>query len=183
MKQLLFILTLILLNQIKAQNNFRLVKDHANNFKLELPSVWNFLPITEDEYRIDVALPATSEEARLYNKCFDSVVFFVERYKGSLQEILKQHNYIVRNDSVYKTEGKQLKYLPYNLRNGYKAIVSTKSIKIDCALYTGKNKTNGLADEIFIWQPNTTKVIVIKTNGKPLDADVKTKILTSFKFI
>jgi hypothetical protein len=170
-------------NLAKAQNDYRLVKDHSNNFKLELPSVWNFLPITEDEFRIDVALPATSEEARLYNKCFDSVVFYIERYKGSLQEVLKQHHYVVRNDSVYKTEGKQWKYLPYNLRNGYKAIVAPKSIKIDCALYTGKNKTNGVADEIFIWQPNTTKVIVIKTNGKPLDADVKTKILTSFKFI
>ena len=60
-------------NLAKAQNDYRLVKDHSNNFKLELPSVWNFLPITEDEFRIDVALPATSEEARLYNKCFDSV--------------------------------------------------------------------------------------------------------------
>lgn len=183
MKTLSILLFFYFFYSAKAQNNYRLVKDHAHNFKLELPSVWNFLPITEDEFRIDVAIPATSEEARLYNKCFDSVVFYVERYKGTLQEVLKQHNYLVRNDSVFKSEGKQLKFLQYNLRNGYKAIIATKSIKIDCALYSGKNKTNGIADEIFIWQPNTTKVIVFKTNGKPLDADVKTKILTSFKFI
>jgi hypothetical protein len=178
-----FISSVLIISQLQSQSIYRTQKDNANNFKFDLPSVWNFLPITEDEYRIDVAIPSTSEEGKIYNKCFDSVVFYIERYKGNLNEIVLQHNYIVRNDSVFKKTGKTAKFIPYTIRNGYKAIISSKSIQITCDLYKGKNQNMGVAEEIFIWQPNTTKVIVIKTNGKAIDSEVKTRILTSFKFI
>ncbi len=182
-KPLTVLFSILFFSVLHSQNNYRTQKDNANNFKLDLPSVWNFLPISDDEYRIDVAIPSTSEESKIYNKCFDSVVFYIERYKGTLQEILLQHNYIIKNDSVFKKSGKTNKYIPYTIRNGYKAIVATKNVQINCELYQNKNKNMGVADEIFIWQPNTTKVIVIKTNGRALDIEVKTKLLTSFKFI
>jgi hypothetical protein len=166
----------VLTNTFGQPTLFKTYKDTAHKISFDIPAYWKII-FSKDQGKL-ICIPATKARSKLYEDCFDGIVFAIDFENYGIDSLLHQFDKV---DNNYFTSDRIRHDVPIKFIKGkdWKGVRHDNICGIDCR---GNGFHAGAGECQFFYFCKANMTVEIGTFGRALDEKIITRLITSFKF-